>query len=293
MQRLFGRLIGALALLAAGAAAGEDQPPLAAKRSVAIDVVIVEIGRRDEFDGVRTDSAEAILARIAELESQGKSPGFSRVQLSTLEQQPAAVHAGQSATMLGARGAAAVRDREPPSAAGAVLTRQEFRTSVSATPLLEREGTILLELKVDSARPARGPGEPANRNGPVAASTRGTASVSFQSTLRLQPGQPQIAQSLETSSGGERSRTLVIVAAKTVAANQDQPGSAPAAETPEISLFRLHQLDVKAAARQLSELFPKRAMAYDEQLNVLAVFASKADVQAIRNVLKAFGELKD
>jgi hypothetical protein len=163
----------------------QDQRPVAG-RLVSIEVAILELaGAGEKLVDSPDGNADQVIAKLRELEGQGKLAAVTRVRFATVEEQSASAQFGETASIISGRSVVPSRTREGGFGSAGMFTQRQFGTLVSATPRVETDGAILLELQVEKTglgRDARPVGEPANDEN--AAPPR-SVTLSVRSTIRV------------------------------------------------------------------------------------------------------------
>jgi len=174
---------------------------------VEIEVRIVETSG-DQDDG-RLDPAvatEEMMARVRELEKQGKLDVVNRIRLTTLDLQPAFVQVGERRPVVTARQSSGGR-------AVNSFNYENVGTILGVTPRIA--GTdVVMELdieksRLDDARPAAGDHDDDDSFMPPQIIT-----ATCQTTIRVAPGQTVVAGGMQSQSDDGNATFLVLAAAR-------------------------------------------------------------------------------
>ncbi len=264
-----------------------------AGQSVSVEVLLIESppgGERIESDEV-TDPA-AILARARELQTQKKPVTITRVRLTTLEDVAATVQTGETAAVeTGRQFRGGPRGDTQGFPMIPVFSHQQFGTVVSATPRIEEEGTILLELSLERSAVARAPSSDDRAKNPADPPVvPRTVTLKTQATLRLNEGETRLVQGIDFTSEGNSTETVVLVTARFVQNAKRPMGQNPpagAGRAPQLRIYRLRTVDPQSAKLTISELLPQSriSMAVDERTNSLIVNGSSKDLSVIGELI--------
>lgn len=276
-----------------------DEKEIAAGKLVSIDVAIMELAAPGErVGGLEGEAADKFVARLLELETQGKLAALTRVRLSTLEEQAASAQFGENAAVVSGRTSMPSRTREgaPSFTNTPLFTRQQFGTVISATPRVEEDGAILIELQVEKsglARDARVPGNAANDEN--AAPPR-SVMINARTTLRVQNGQTVIAAGMHAASDKDTTQTVILVTARTKALEGRRTSKRePLPKDPEvrsIKIFQLRHQDARTAAEVLGKLLPEKSLtiAAEQRTNSLIVNGSADHLSTVEAILLRLDE---
>ncbi|MCY2966207.1 MAG: hypothetical protein NT069_21680 [Planctomycetota bacterium] len=267
--------------------------PLAVGHAVSVEVLLIESppgGERVEIE--ESMDPAAILARARELQKQRKPVTITRVRLSTLENIAATVQTGETAAVeTGRQFRGGPRGDTQGFPVVPVFSHQQFGTVVSATPRIEEEGTILLELSLERSALARAPTSDDRAKNPTdTPAIPRTVTLKTQATLRLNEGETQLVQGIDFSSEDNATETVVLVTARFVQDAKGPLGKNPpaaAGRTPQLQIFRLKTVDPQSVKLTISELLPqsKVSMAADERTNSLIVNGSSGDLKLIGELI--------
>ena len=134
--------------------------PRSSGRSVALDVTIAEFA-----DSAKTaaslplESGQKTLERIRELESQGKVALVTRVRLATVDGQPAMLQIGEQASLATSRrvGGRPLREGGGFEPAAASYVRQNVGLLIGATPRVQSDGSLSVDLDLEKSQIAPRP----------------------------------------------------------------------------------------------------------------------------------------
>lgn len=286
------RCVAVLGLVCSSGTAIADEGDTGKRRLVSIEVVIAETGEKGaRAEGLDPAAAEKQIARIRELEAQGKLTGLTRVRLSTLEESIATVHVGEKSPYVVNQGTIDPQIRRGsgpgPGAASVVYNWQETGTVVSATPRVEDEGTILIELQVEkSIAPRDVPKTAAEPEKPTLPGR--FATLRANSTVRVPNGQTVIVQGLEIFSEKETSQTTILVTARVEQVAKGAGSKSVSTRNDyEIKIFALKSASAASAATIVSSIFDGRPVkiAIDERTNSLILQGPRREFEAIEAIL--------
>ena len=177
-------------------------------KMVEIEVLIVETtagAQDDDRLGFATATEEA-MARVRELEKQGKVDVVNRIRLTTLDEQPAFVQVGERRPVVNSRRIAAGQPVES-------FHYENVGTILGVTPRIA--GTdVVMELdieksRLDDARPAAGDQDENDSFVPPR-----IVVAMCQTTIRVAPGQTVIAGGMRSLADEESSTFLVLATAR-------------------------------------------------------------------------------
>jgi hypothetical protein len=169
-----------------------------------LDVLIADL-----MEPIESPSA----TNIVELEKAGKLAASTRLQISTIDENPAHFQTGGrplTRSISGGRGGPPGQQSSAGFGAGVATTQQLTSVQLQATTLIEKEGTVIMQIYVerpDTAVPrqlitAEGGDE-----------SRRTFAFVCQSTLRVKSGVPKVLGARQSVAGNERSQTWIVVTA--------------------------------------------------------------------------------
>jgi type II secretory pathway component GspD/PulD (secretin) len=276
-----------------------DEKDIVAGKLVSIDVAIIELAAPAErVGGLEGEAADKFVARLLELEVQGKLAALTRVRLSTIEEQTASVQFGENAAVVSGRNTMPARTREgaPGIANTPVFTRQQFGTVVSATPRVEEDGAILIELQVEKsglAKDARVPGNAATEeNAPLPRSVM----INTRTTFRVQNGQTVIAAAMHAASDKDTTQTVILVTARTKALDgrgtTKRESKSRESDARSIKIFHLRFTDARGVVDVLEKLMMDKMLtiAADQRTNSLIVNGAADQLTTIAAILIALDE---
>lgn len=313
------RWLAVLMVLGFGSAAFADDD-VARKRVVSVEVSIVELAEKGAVAGGPED-AEKLLGKIRELESKGAVASWTRVRLSALEESIASAQFGERAPVATGRtfsnapragatgtGGAAERDRGAPggfdrgggfggSMISTAYTIQDFGTHVAATPRVEGEGSILLELNIQKTGLAREPKRAADAPPQDSSAPARIATILANSTVRVPNGKTVLLQGIGTSSEKDSGETLIFVTARADAAPKGagaKPQAARDAGLQQIKIFALKHVNATDASTTIASLFAGQpvTMGIDQRSNSLIAKGTTEQLEVVEALLLRLDEDK-
>jgi type II secretory pathway component GspD/PulD (secretin) len=249
---------------------------------VTLEVVIAEAAANDWA----TAEASRPAARIRELEKHQKLAAITRVRLSTLEGSIAVAQFGEKAPYVAgrvARGSPRGRDE-----AGAIdWNWQETGTMLSATPRIEEDGAILVELQLEQSSPRRDAARSGAEAGDNPAPGR-FLSWHARSTVRVSNGQPVIVQRVGSGSAdGALQKVVLLTAHAEQTTRTGESRSASTRSDYEIKIFALKNASAASAAEIVGNIFEGRPVkvAIDERTNSLILQGRRREFETIEAIL--------
>jgi hypothetical protein len=284
-------LLGVVSTLLVLSTSRADDGAARAEPRVDFDVVIAEQSApAASGDMLQGESGEETLARIRELDAQGKLTALTRVHLSARSGGTTSVQLGdRSAT--GGRGAAAGdrgRGGLPEGFGGRAADPSETATVVQGTPSIDTDGTITLQLQVEKTRIE-------DRDADGAVSSR-VITVSANTDVSLGDGETVIAHSFSgrTQEGvaGDREQRYVIVVTAHIAGSKTHSANVSHAADRELHVFTLHNSAATDVADTLKKVIPMQdvRVVVDSRSNSLLVAAPDKVLEAVRELLRVMGE---
>lgn len=176
-------------------------------KMVEIDVQIVETTGDQDDEGLDpTVASEDALARVRELEKQGKVDVVHRIKLTTLDQQSAFVQVGERRPVVSSRHIAGGRGVDS-------FTYENVGTILGVTPRIAGND-VVMELDIeksylDDARPAAGDQDDDDSFVPPR-----IVVAMCQTTIRVAPGQTVIAGGMQSQSDDGKSTFLILATAR-------------------------------------------------------------------------------
>lgn len=220
----FGLLLAALGLVTNFARGDEGEKKadkLPPGKGVSIDVLIADVGASAASD----DGSDPAADKILQLEKQGKLAALTRVRLTTLENVSGMVQFGERVGIATGRtftagprggggaegGAGPGGARAEPFGGATSFTYQNMGTLVTATPRVEDDGSIIMELMVEQNRIADQPPMPDGERPSFTPAK--TVIITSKTTLRVPPGKSVVTGGKRTA-GKEAGQTWIVVSAK-------------------------------------------------------------------------------
>ena len=197
-----------------------------ARREPASQPLPTKPGKMLTFEVLIADLAEPIDAptavNVLDLEKAGKLNSTSRMQLTSLENEPAVVQFGQltqRVTGYSSRGLPAFGRGGPPGGGVAapapqvtpIYNNTNVGTVVQITARIHDDGSIVAQLYVERSGLAGGLQPPADPN--VATIPQSIDRMLSESTLHLKPGEPQILGGRKSGAGKDTNKTWIVITA--------------------------------------------------------------------------------
>lgn len=253
-------------------------------RMVSIEVSIVELAEKlSPTETLDADSSQKLIARIRELEAQGKLAGLTRVRLSTLENNITSAQTGEQLPVVSGRALfGGPPGRGGPTSVPTYEVRR-FGTMVTVVPRIEPGDTIVIEVQIEKSNPMRDT-RPANAEGDPSPS--GTSTIDIKSTIRVANGQTIIVQANGTSAGETANRTVVLLTA-----HAEPPlktaGAKPTASR-GLRIFRLESVSAEAVSDVLQILLSNREskFAIERITNTVIVQGTQEELEIVGAILQ-------
>lgn len=197
-------------VVAAIPALGQDE---SAGRAVTIEVAILEFSAVDDRTTVEPEIDKETLARLRQLEKDGKANVVMRMRFTTLENLLAMVQHGESLSVPSGFVVTPGRTRQTS------YTRDSSGTMVTAVPRIEEGGQILVELSVEQSRypqlskPVAENESQAGNAGADDLAPPTKQTLTAKTTLRIPDGETVIAHLMEGTAGEGRVVRAVLVKA--------------------------------------------------------------------------------
>lgn len=184
--------------------------PQTSPRVISVEVAILELAPSDaqsptDKAPAEPESAEKLLARIQELEKQGKLTSVSRVRLTTVEGHPATAQYGERAAVPSGRQFASRAGGGGQPVTTTVYSQADFGTLIQAVPKLLADGGVLVELQVEKSSLAR------RTDADDASVPAGATTISTRTVLSIRDGQTVLASGLDASAGKGTAQTVILV----------------------------------------------------------------------------------
>jgi type II secretory pathway component GspD/PulD (secretin) len=252
---------------------------------------VLLIDHNAPVDGKEGASAPSA-ADLAKLHKQGKLERVVRAQLASVDGNPARVQIGERVPVATARNVGGFgRGGAPPEgrAVSYSYTIESIGTLINATTRIEDGGAVLVDLQVERSQLAssdRPPDEAADAVG-----RQKTVSLTSQSTLRLKPGEPAIAEAWQSSSGQETSGVFIVVTAQVEAGGPRRAAAAAADGIPQLRVFALRNAKAGNAQRILTnvlaeKLGDKARTGVDEATNSVIVYATPQQQEIVGELFR-------
>jgi type II secretory pathway component GspD/PulD (secretin) len=266
--------------------------PAAAGPLVTLEVLLIDhnsaIGGKE---GVTLPSA----AEFVKLHKEGKLERAVRVQLASVAGNPARVQIGERVPVVSARnvggfgGRGGAADGRPVSYSYNI---QDIGTLINVVTRVEEGGTVLVDLQVERSQLA--PSErPADESQEEIARQK-TVSLTSQSTLRLKPGEPAIAEGWQSTAGQDTNGVFIVVTATVEKGGAGRPAAAERDAGAQLQVFVLGNVEAGAMQRVLQEVFGDRSIriSADAANNRIVVYAPPPQLESIRELIQALDTAK-
>jgi type II secretory pathway component GspD/PulD (secretin) len=245
--------------------------------------------------GEKEGAALPSATEFVKLHKDGKLDRAVRVQLASVAGNPARVQIGERVPVVSARnvgggfGRGGAADGRPVSYSYNI---QDIGTLITAATRVEDGGTVLVDLQVErshlapSERPAD---EPADDIGRLK-----TVSLTSQSSLRLKPGEPAIAEGWQSTSGQQTNGVFIVVTATVEAGGVQRAAAADRDGNAQLQIFTLGNVKAGSMQRVVQEVFGDRSIriSVDEANNRIIVYAPPAQLETIRELIQVLDTAK-
>jgi type II secretory pathway component GspD/PulD (secretin) len=211
----------------------------------------------------------------------------SKFRLTALENQQSRLQFGEHVPLVTGRNVFG-GGREGRPQVGATYSQTAVGTMISAVARVEDGGAVLAELKFERSSVAPRPAEAAEAD---PAAPQGTTTVSVQTSIRLNPGEPLLVGGRQTG-GKEASQTWIVLTAS-VAAGGAKPAvaepkpAAAAAIDEQFKILSIVNASAPELAAVLSQIFQREPVriAVDVRTNSLLLRGSPDTLEIMRNVV--------
>jgi len=237
---------------------------------VAIEVVLADMAPVEKDGGDKDD--QALIARIRELEKQGKLHSVTRLRLTTIEGQPAMLQFGERTPMATSR---AFRGRGEEPATSYAL--QHVGTILEVTPRLQDE-KVLLDCKLEQSR--MNPGKPLANDQPDAAfEPNSVETITAKSTVPIRSGETAVLASRERAAGAEAAHTHILITATVQAPAKKQAAV--------LKVFKLARANAANVVESLAQVIEDRSLrvGVDVRTNSVIVSGAADDLDVVQQLL--------
>jgi len=202
-----------------GKAGRPAKPVDVASKMVEIEVLIVGTkspdGHRDDrIDFDIATEREKTVARVLELEKQGKLDVVTRIRLTTLDEQAAFIRVGERRPVVTARNYSG-RAGGATRAAGSSYTYENVGTILGMTPRVV-DDDVALELDIEKSRLAESQTAAGGQKDDDAVLPPRVDTSSCQATIRVASGETVLVGGLQSQSNQGDSMFLVLATARIV-----------------------------------------------------------------------------
>jgi hypothetical protein len=259
---------------------------------VTLEVLLID---HNSAVGGKEGAALPSAAEFVKLHKEGKLERAVRVQLASVAGNSARVQIGERVPVVSARnvgggfGRGGAAEGRPVSYSYNI---QDIGTLINAATRVEEGGSVLVDLQVErsqlapSERPAD---EPTDDIGRVK-----TVSLTSQSTLRLKPGEPALAEAWQSTAGQETNGVFIVVTATVEKGGSGRPAAAERDAAAQLQVFVLGNAKADDMHRILQQVFGDRAIriSVDEGNNRIIVYAPQAQLESIRELIQVLDAAK-
>lgn len=211
----------AAALVSSSVSVMADEPKDGAV--VSIEMLVADLTQVDKGAG---DEDKAVIARIQELEKQGKLSRVTRLRLTTVNEQAAMAQFGERAAIATGRNIFGGRGAGGPGGGGegsTSFTYQHVGTMAEFTPKVSG-GQIAIDCKVEQSRlvprkPALGATPPGDRQ-EAGVQPDSIETITARSIVQVKSGDTVLLTSRQQSSGDATTHTYILVTAKIAEAEE-------------------------------------------------------------------------
>jgi type II secretory pathway component GspD/PulD (secretin) len=179
-------------------------------RLVAVEVTLLDLAADKEVDDKGlTGPAADVTAKIADMQKRGQVAAVTRLQLTAAENHASEARHGESKPMV------VGVTRRGDGVASRSITYRNTGTQVSLTPRLGQDGTVYLDLNVESARlhtPADGVMIGQDEKGEALRAAE-VLLAKVSAKVAVAPGQVVAVEGMQSSSKSSPFRTVVLVTA--------------------------------------------------------------------------------
>jgi type II secretory pathway component GspD/PulD (secretin) len=180
-------------------------------RPIAAEIIVVELpGDKGPDEKDLSGPVGDVLARLEALQKKGQVGAITRLQVTGVENQPSRALQGENKPIV-----SGITQR-PTGIVSRSIRYHNVGTNVKMTPSVNQDGSIALDLDVQTARLHAAPDAPEigkdEKGEPVRMLEAVTATVAAKVSVR--PGQAVPVQGVKTVSKAGQTQTLVIVTAR-------------------------------------------------------------------------------
>ncbi|MEX2138871.1 MAG: secretin N-terminal domain-containing protein [Pirellulales bacterium] len=253
---------------------------------VTLDVLMID----HKIAGAEKDRGNLhTAAELLELEKQGKLEHVLRVRLSSVEQSKASVQLGERVPVATARTVGGF-GRGGPAAEGRPTSYsyslENIGTLISAAARVEEGGTVIVDLQVERSQMAATE-RPAD-DIPDAVGRQKTVSLTCQSSLRLKPGEPTLANASQTTEDGATTGQFIVVTATVDAQGAGRAAAVDRDREMHVRIFNLRNAKADAMAQLLARTLGDKPIrvGVDEATNALVVASTRDQLEVVEQLLQ-------
>jgi hypothetical protein len=265
--------------------------PAVAGPLVTLEVLLIDY---NSAAGGKDGAAVPSAAEFVKLHKEGKLDRAVRVQVASVAGNQARVQIGERVPVAMARnaggfGRGAQGEGRPVSYSYNI---QDIGTLVNAAARVEEGGAVLVDLQVERSQLA--PSERPADEAPDEIARQKTVSLTSQSTLRLKPGEPAIAEGWQSTSGNETSGVFIVVTATVEKGGAGRPAAAERDAGAQLQVFALGNVKAGDMHRVLQQVFGDSGIriSVDEANNRVVVYAPHAQLETIRELIQVLDTAK-
>jgi Bacterial type II/III secretion system short domain len=264
------------------------QPPVESGPLVTLEVLLIDHKLSDK-DGSTASSA----AELVKLNKEGKLDRVMRVQLSSAAGSPATAQLGEQvpvATSRTPRGFGG-RGADPDGGFAYSYTMENVGTLVRANSRVEENGNVLVDLHVERSQLTKhdeAGDEP--RDGAIG--RQKTVRVTSESTLRLKPREPAIAEAWQSTAGQDTAGIFVVVTASVEPGGAERTAANDRDRNTQVRVFALQTAKAANMLRVLAQVYGDKPMrmSADEAQNAIIVAAPPEHLQAVEELIRALDQ---
>jgi type II secretory pathway component GspD/PulD (secretin) len=280
------RAIAMALLCLCGVTLGDDE--LAERsRMVSLEFLIAEVETDKSFALGRSEVVANPAELLARLEREDRLLAVTRMHLTTLERYEVRMQLSESLPIEAGRtpaGAAVRGERFSPKAAKASYPVREFGTTVTATPWVEKDGSVRIQFTAERSSLVPAMAESAGAEEDVLPRT---VNLSSKGLFRVPLGKSVLLLGSQTTGRENRGELLVLVSAQVFGGHQ-RAAIMAGADGALMRVFRLRHLSAAAAAESVGQLWSEEGVrtTVDTRSNSLIVRGPPKALDAVESLLR-------